>query len=52
MPGYKGGGGRGAEGVFMGLAMGVAPLPGTNDGVLLSNLGVKGGGLLMGLNPW
>ena len=28
-----------------------ASLPGTNEGVLLSNLGVKGGGLLMGLNP-
>ena len=29
-----------------------APLLGNIEGDLLSNLGVKGGGLLMGLKPW
>ena len=59
MPGYKGGGGGGMgfEGALRGLTDPTpgkpdAPLLGTKEGDLLSNLGVKGGGLLMGLNPW
>ena len=50
----------GAEGVLSGLTppLGGPPPPpgdglfGTKDGDLLSNLGVSGGGLLIGLNPW
>ena len=49
----------GAEGVLSGftppLLGGPTPpagLFGTKDGDLLSNLGVSGGGLLIGLNPW
>ena len=47
----------GFEGVLRGLTAPTpgkpdAPLLGTKEGDLFSNLGVKGGGLLMGLNPW